>query len=98
VFKLECTAANDGDEGDITSFRLDSVELSTYADGNVTNAPVVVQVDGAKLNGSNLKGNTGKALAALARAIAAIRRAVLDLATPKEVETVGEWFWLPGQN
>jgi RecA-family ATPase len=27
VFKLECTGANDGDEGDITSFRLDSVEL-----------------------------------------------------------------------
>jgi hypothetical protein len=144
VFKLECTGANDGDEGDITSFRLDSVELGTDADGNVTDAPVVVQVDGAKHDGSNLKGNTGKALEALERAIeehgetppdgtpgfpddvvtasreqwrvqfyADVRakepdikedalkrrfsRAVLDLTTAKEVETVGEWFWLPGQ-
>ncbi|WP_050044738.1 AAA family ATPase [Bradyrhizobium sp. LTSP849] len=145
VFKLECTGANDGDEGDITSFRLDSVELGKDADGNVTNAPVVVQVDGAKHDGSNLKGNTGKALDALERAIekdgetppdgapgfpdgvvtasreqwrvrfyADVRakepdikedalkrrfsRAVLDLTTAKEVETVGEWFWPAGQN
>lgn len=69
VFRLECTGANDGDEGDITSFRLDSVELGTDADGNVTTAPVVVQVDGSKHDGSNLKGNTGKALEALERAI-----------------------------
>ncbi|MDH2354894.1 AAA family ATPase [Bradyrhizobium sp. SSUT112] len=69
VFKLECTGANDGDEGDITSFRLDSVELGTDADGNVTTAPVVVQVDGAKHDGSNLKGNTAKALDSLRRAI-----------------------------
>lgn len=69
VFKLECTGANDGDDGVITSFRLDSVELGTDADGNVTDAPVVVQVDGSKHDGSNLKGNTGKALDALQRAI-----------------------------
>lgn len=69
MFKLECTGANDGDEGDITSFRLASVELGTDEDGNVTDAPVVVQVAGAKLDGSNLKGNTGKALDALQRAI-----------------------------
>ena len=45
VFKLECTGANDEDDGVITSFRLDSVELGKYAEGNVTTAPVVVQVD-----------------------------------------------------
>jgi hypothetical protein len=43
--------------------------MRTDAEGNVTTAPVVVQVDGAKHDGSNLKGNTGKALDALARAI-----------------------------
>jgi hypothetical protein len=69
VFTLECTGANDGDEGVITSFRLDSIELGTDADGNITDAPVVVQVDAAKHDGSNLKGNTGKALDALVRAI-----------------------------
>ena len=69
VFKLECTGANDGDEGDITSFRLDSVKLGTGADQNVTHAPVVVQVDGAKQDGSNFKGHTAKALDALKAAI-----------------------------
>lgn len=70
VFKLECTGANDGEDGDITSFRLDSVELGTDAEGKVTTAPVVVQVDGAKQDGSNLnKGSTAKALDALRVAI-----------------------------
>jgi len=69
IFKLECTGANDGDEGAIMSFRLDSVELGTDADGTVTNAPVVVQVEGSKHDGSNLKGSTGKALDSLVRAI-----------------------------
>jgi AAA domain len=69
VFKLECTGANDGDEGDVTSFRLDSIELGTDADGNVTEAPVVVQVDGAKHDGSKLKGHTAKALDSLERAV-----------------------------
>jgi hypothetical protein len=70
VFKLECTGATDGDEGDITSFRLDSVELGTDADGNVTDAPVVVQVNGVKQDGSQLKGNSAKALDSLKGAIA----------------------------
>lgn len=69
VFTLECTGANDGEEGVITSFRLDSVELGTDPDGNVTTAPVVMQVDGSRHDGSNLKGNTGKAFDALRRAI-----------------------------
>jgi hypothetical protein len=145
IFTLECTGANDGDEGVITSFRLDSVELGTDADGNVTDAPVLVQVDGSRHDGPNLKGNTGKALDALRRAIqehgetppdgtlgfpdgvevasreqwrdqfyADVRvkepdikedalkrrfnRAVLDLTTAKQIEMVGEWFWLAGQN
>ncbi|WP_050043597.1 AAA family ATPase [Bradyrhizobium sp. LTSPM299] len=140
VFTLKCTGANDSDEGDITSFRLDSVELGMDADGNVTTAPVVVQVDGAKHDGTNLKGTTGKALDSLKLAIqehgetppegsagfpdgivtatreqwrvpfsAATKakepdiredalkrrfnRAVLDLTSTKEIETVGEWFW-----
>jgi len=71
VFKLECTGANDGDEGDITSFRLDSVELGRDADGNVTTAPVVVQVDAVpcKTDGSNLRSSGAKALDSLKLAI-----------------------------
>src|SRR5205823_4058546 len=57
VFTLECTGANDGDEGPVTSFRLESVPLGADEAGKITTAPVVVQVDGPKTDGSNLKGN-----------------------------------------
>lgn len=70
VFTLECTGANDSDEGLITCFKLESVELGTDSDGNVTTAPVVVRCDGPKTDGSNLKGNAAKALTSLETAIA----------------------------
>jgi AAA domain len=69
VFTLSCTGANDGEDGPVTSFRLESIALGTDADGNVTTAPVVVQADPAKSDGSNLKGQTTKALESLERAI-----------------------------
>jgi hypothetical protein len=69
VFTLSCTGANDGEEGPVTSFRLESVVLGTDADGKVTTAPVVVQADVVTSDGSNLKGNSGKALDSLERAI-----------------------------
>jgi hypothetical protein len=69
VFTLSCTGANDGEEGPVTSFRLESVALGTDADGKPTTAPVVVQADVVVCDGSNLKGNTAKALESLERAI-----------------------------
>jgi hypothetical protein len=53
----------------VTSFRLESIALGRDADGKVTTAPVVVQADVATSDGSNLKGNTAKALDSLKRAI-----------------------------
>ncbi len=71
VFTLTCTGANDGDEGVITSFRLEIVSLGTDADGKITTAPVVVQIEAVRANdGSNMKGNAAKALDSL--------RAVID--------------------
>jgi hypothetical protein len=69
VYTLSCTGANDGEEGPVTSFRLESVTLGTDADGKVTNAPVVVQADVVTCDGSNLKGQSAKALESLERAI-----------------------------
>ena len=69
VFTLECTGANDGQEGVVTSFKLESVPLGTDAAGTITTAPVVIQADGPKTDGSNLKGNTAKAFDSLTRAI-----------------------------
>jgi AAA domain len=69
VFTLACTGANDGEEGPVTSFRLESVALGTDTDGKPTTAPVVVQADVVVCDGSNLKGNAAKAMDALERAI-----------------------------
>jgi hypothetical protein len=71
VFTLSSTGANDdGEDGPVTSFRLESIALGTDADGNVTTAPVVVPVDMVKpFDGADLTGNTAKALDALKRAI-----------------------------
>src|SRR5882724_1897293 len=65
VFTLACTGANDGEEGVVTSFQLESVALGTDAEGKITTAPVVVQVDAVK----HLKGNSVKALDSLERTI-----------------------------
>jgi hypothetical protein len=67
VFTLACTGANDGEEGPVTSFRLESVPLGTDADGKVTTAPEVVQVNVVTNDGSNLKDNSTKALESLER-------------------------------
>jgi AAA domain len=69
VFTLSCTGANDGEDGPVTSFRLESIPLGTDADGKITTAPVVVQVDVVPSDGSNLKGSAAKALESLERAI-----------------------------
>ncbi|SDE12049.1 AAA domain-containing protein [Bradyrhizobium brasilense] len=143
TFTLECTGANDGEEGPVTSFRLDSVELGTDADGNVTTAPVVAQVEPTpcKTDGSNLKGSAAKALDSLKLAIQQhgetppdgspgfpdgmptatrdqwraqyyadtrardprlpedtlrkrFNRAIADLTTTEQIDTVGERFWI----
>jgi hypothetical protein len=70
VFTLSCTGANDGEDGPVTSFRLESIALGTDADGNVTDAPVVVQADVVTNDGSNLKGNAAKAFDSFKLALA----------------------------
>ena len=64
-FTLECTGANDGEEGVITHFKLESVPLGVDEDGNETTAPVVVPTDAQRV----LK-NVDLALGSLERAIA----------------------------
>jgi hypothetical protein len=70
VFTLACTGANDGEEGPVTSFRLESITLGTDANGEPTTAPVVIQTEVVTYDGSNLKGNNAKALESLEHAIA----------------------------
>jgi hypothetical protein len=70
VFTLKCTGSNDGEEGMVASFRLESVPLGTDADGKVTTAPVVVPADMVTYDGSNLKGQSAKALDSFKIAVA----------------------------
>jgi AAA domain len=97
VFTLAGIGANDdGDEGPIMSFKLDSVELCTDGDGNVTTAPVVVPVDMVKpFDVTKLKGNAAKALDALERAIEACGECPPDGSPgfPDAVVTVSRDEW-----
>jgi hypothetical protein len=54
VFTLACTGSNDGEDGAITTFKLENVVLGTDDDGNETGAPVVVQVDAKPEAGSHV--------------------------------------------
>ena len=69
AFTLTCTGANDGEEGPVTGFRLESVPLGIDADGNETTAPVVVQANVMPKDGSGLRSNADKVLEALGAVI-----------------------------
>jgi hypothetical protein len=69
TFTLACTGSNDGEDGPIMSFRLESVALGTDADGKITTAPVVIKVDSSADDGSTMKTQTAKALESLEQAI-----------------------------
>jgi KaiC/GvpD/RAD55 family RecA-like ATPase len=71
-YKLVCDGTNDGEEGDIVNFRMDSVTLGHDEDGEPTTAPVVVATSGKDeaphLSGL-VSGVAGKVFAALNDAI-----------------------------
>ncbi|MBR0792696.1 AAA family ATPase [Bradyrhizobium manausense] len=101
-FVLECTGANDGDEGVITAFRLESVSLGVDPDGNETTAPVVVptkvmpgSLTASTDDGLNLRGNTAKAFEALRTVLEKDggEPGPVDLGYPDGVPTVTRDAW-----
>lgn len=44
-FTFSCTGANDGEEGVVTTFKLEGVPLGFDEEGNETSAPVVIEAD-----------------------------------------------------
>jgi hypothetical protein len=48
-FTLTCTGSNDGEEGVITTFKLESIPLGIDDKGVETTAPVVIEAEGRKL-------------------------------------------------
>lgn len=72
IYTLECTGANDGDEGVIATFTMEGVPVGVDEDGETTFAPVVVPSLGGPADQlvAGLKGHAATALEALAAATA----------------------------
>ena len=70
-YRMICDGANDGADGDICTFAMESVEVGIDEDGEPTTAPVIVPALPTAGEGlvANMKGHTGKALASLRSAI-----------------------------
>lgn len=72
AYLLECDGTNDGDEGIITRFRMEGVQVGVDEDGEPTMAPVVIPTDGPAESPANgllkkIKGNAATALEILRR-------------------------------
>lgn len=70
--KLVCDGTNDGEEGDVLAFTMQSVEIGVNEDGEPTTAPVLVAASDSgatKMTTGTLKGYRGEALASLRAAI-----------------------------
>ncbi len=68
TYTLKCDGANDGDEGTIATFTMQSVELARDEDGEPTTAPVVVPGESVATKLAS-KGHAKDVLAALRTAI-----------------------------
>ena len=95
-YKLICDGTNDGDEGDILAFTMDSVTIGEDEDGEPTTAPVVVAVShgaGKPMSSGSLKGYKGDVLAALEAAIEANGIEPDGEHFPEDVLVVDETTW-----
>lgn len=82
-YLLECDGTNDGDEGVITNFRMEGVQVGIDEDGQPTMAPVVIPTDG-KTAGEKLVANVkGHA--------AAVLEALEDVCREEGMATDEEW-------
>ncbi|CAH1649709.1 AAA family ATPase [Chelatococcus asaccharovorans] len=102
TYVLSCDGSNDGEEGTITAFALESVEVGRDADGVPTTAPIVVAKEVGNLAGVSLAdvpqdvGPTGVSAAALASLRASVEADGLSPeggAYPEGVRVVNEETW-----
>lgn len=102
TYTLRCDGTNDGEEGPITSFGLESVEVGIDAEGKPTTAPVVVPKALGNLAGVvadveptsyEPTGINGKALTILRQAIDEIGEEPEGPAFPPDILVVMESNW-----
>lgn len=80
-YKLVCDGTNDGEEGDILSFTMKSVDLGLDEDGEPTTAPVVVKATDAKLK-TSAEVTAGKNARALELLVELVNRDGVDPESP----------------
>lgn len=95
-YKLVCDGTNDGEEGDILAFTMESVEIGIDEEGEPTTAPVVVAADGAgpgeKLSNA-VRGHNNRAFEVLQDLIATVGIPPEGPHFPDEVLVVREESW-----
>ncbi|RWP19243.1 MAG: hypothetical protein EOR00_09040 [Mesorhizobium sp.] len=92
-YRLICDGTNDGEEGDVLAFTMQSIVLGRDEDGEPTTAPVVAPAKDIKLTSGTLKGYKGDVLAAL---VAAIEKNGIEPegdSFPDDVLVVDEQTW-----
>ena len=93
-YALVCNGTNDGEEGDLLAFKMESVVLGLDEDGEPTTAPVVVPMaEPVKLVTGGPNGINAKVLAALTKAIEAEGVEPEGHAYPDGVLVVKEDAW-----
>lgn len=92
-YKLVCDGTNDGEEGDILAFTMESVEIGVDEDGEPTTAPVVVKSTDVKITSGTLKGYKGEILDALRRAVEKSGIEPEGDSFPDDVLVVDEQTW-----
>ncbi|MDX0897452.1 AAA family ATPase [Sinorhizobium medicae] len=94
--RLVCDGTNDGEDGDVLAFTMQSVEIGVNEDGEPTTAPVVVPAasgDGRPLSSGTLKGYKGDVLKALHAAIEKSGIEPTGHAFPEDILVVDEQTW-----
>ena len=93
-YALVCNGTNDGEEGDLLAFKMESVVLGLDEDGEPTTAPVVVPMaEPVKLVTGGPNGINAKVLAGLVKAVAASGVEPDGPAFPDGVLVVREDVW-----
>lgn len=93
-FTLACDGANDGAEGPICNFMMESVEVGIDDDGEPTTAPVIVEGgDAASALTAAIKGHTANALEILKALVIAEGVPPIGHGYPDEILVVTEEAW-----
>lgn len=91
--KLVCDGTNDGEDGDVLSFTMQSVTIGHDEEGEPTTAPVVVPAADVKMTSGTLKGYRGEVLSALVKAVEKNGIEPDGDAFPDGVKVVDEQVW-----